>query len=312
MGGLTVAFDLATPIVSAGRALSGTRSLAAAVSKAGGMGFLTGDLMLPSQVEEDIRAAREVTSRALGMSFTTPLATEDHMKACMNARPAVVAFAHEPPKRRWVGALHDVGVSVWLEVRSPSDARRAAKEGFDAVIARAKQRESHWSSTNLVALLPAVSDAAGPLPLLAAGGVSDGRGLAAALALGADAVWCEKRFLASSEARLPLRHELIGFEDDSSGSAFASACMHQQRRKGILAGGVGDRRTGFGDHRPSLSELWMDLPKIELFAPLVERGFGATQRAERAWNVKSAAAILREMSDEADEAFAALLALVSA
>lgn len=320
---ITDSFDLATPIVSAGRALVGRPPLAAAVSNAGGLGFLGGDLTPAWRVREMIRVTRTLTARPFGVGFVTPFATDEHLKACVVERPAVVAFASEAPTRRWVDALHDVGIGVWFEVRSPAEARKAAKQGFDALIVQGGQPRDYLASANLVTLLPAINEAIGPLPVIAGGGIVDGRGLASALALGADAVWCETRFLASAEAHVSPCPAPAGFEDGRSASTFARQWL--DRHNGVLKRGVVHARKGrtlkptpcriadtswFGHDVTSPLDLWVGLPQIDVVGLLAERRVCPAQSAETIWEIKSAAAIVREMSDEADEAFASLLSIV--
>lgn len=195
---LTDAFNLSCPVISEGMPFAGHPRLAAAVSNAGGMGFLGAGVSSPARVAEMIRGTRRLTRRPFGVNISSCLTTEEVLKCCVHERPAVVAFTREAPGRGWIDELRAAGVAVWAHVASPAEARLAAHQGADAVIIDGALTDTppYW---DLVTLLPAVADVVHPLPMIAAGGITDGRRLATVLALGADAGWCGTRFLASRE-----------------------------------------------------------------------------------------------------------------
>src|SRR5690606_7771661 len=125
------------------------------------------------------------------------------------------------------------GTQVWVQVGSIADAKAAAALGIDAVIAQGQEGGGpNRSEAATFSLLPAVRKAVAPVPVIAAGGIADGRGLVAALALGAEAVWCGTRFLASTEAH-----------------------AHDAYKARVLGAGVGDtvRTTLFGPEWPDQS-----------------------------------------------------------
>lgn len=189
------------PVFSAGMAFVAGPPLAAAVSEAGGMGFLGAGLAPPAAVTGLIEATRSLTSRPFGIDFVTPFVTPEHLEACLQARPRVVVFFWAPPPASWVRQLQARGIGVWMQVGTPAEALEARDLGIDALIVQGAEAGGHnRASAGLISLLPAVVDAVAPLPVVAAGGIADGRGLAAALTLGASAVWCGTRFLASNEA----------------------------------------------------------------------------------------------------------------
>jgi enoyl-[acyl-carrier protein] reductase II len=196
---LTESFDLSCPIFSAGMPFAGCPPLVAAVSNAGGMGFLGGDLVCPSDVTRMIRTTRRLTSRPFGVSFSARSVTGEHLKRCADERPAVVALSRGHTQQMWMDELQTAGIEVWRHVASPVEGLLAARQGADAVIVDGGEvtgTPPYWA---LLDLLPTVTEAVFPIPTIAAGGICDGRRVATALVLGADAAWCGARFVASTE-----------------------------------------------------------------------------------------------------------------
>jgi enoyl-[acyl-carrier protein] reductase II len=201
---LTERYGIEHPVVLAGMGLIAMPPLVAAVSNAGGLGTLGGlgtPLVPPGALRRLIRATRSLTDRPFGVNFITPLATAEHIDVCIEERIAVVSFHLGDPPELFIARLRGAGVPAWMVVGSAASARAAIRAGAAAVIAQGSEAGgSNRSVASALTLVPAVVDAVAPVPVLAAGGVADGRGLAAALALGADGVWVGTRFVASREA----------------------------------------------------------------------------------------------------------------
>ena len=193
------------PILNVGFALPAGPELAAAVSNAGGFGVLGGTGQPAALVHERVRRTRELTDRPFGLNviiapnITVTAPQAETIAACLADRvAAVVLFWGDPAP--YVRPAHDVGANVIVQVGSVVEARRAAAAGADAIIAQGFEAGGHVrGTTSLSAFLPAVVEAVAPLPVLAAGGIADGRGLAAAIALGAQGVSMGTRFVASEE-----------------------------------------------------------------------------------------------------------------
>jgi nitronate monooxygenase len=196
------------PILNVGFALPASPELAAAVSNAGGLGVIGGTNVAPAQIGERIRRTRELTQRPFGVNFI--LAEKLGTPASREMRPQTIAAAIAEhvavlvlfwgDARPYVEAAHRGGTRILLQVGSVDEARAAAAAGVDAIIAQGAEAGGHVRSTTaLSTLLPAVVDAVAPLPVLASGGIADGRGLAAAIALGAQGVSMGTRFVASEE-----------------------------------------------------------------------------------------------------------------
>ncbi len=204
---ITEEYGLDLPFVSAGMGFLALPELAAAVSNAGGLGLLGVAPAPPPLMEAMIRKTRALTSRPFGVDLIVeetafgPATATEHIEVCLAERvPVVVFFWHLPPAD-WVARLHGGGARVWMQVGSVAQAREAVAAGVDALIAQGSEAGGHNRSTlALTSLVPALADAVAPCPIVAAGGLADGRGVAAALALGAEAVCVGTRLLASREA----------------------------------------------------------------------------------------------------------------
>jgi nitronate monooxygenase len=174
--------------------------LAVAVSEAGGLGLIGGTTIggvdwLVSQIQ----IAREGTDRPFGVGFISHLPNAGElMTAALREGVRIIAHSFADPAP-FVEEAHDAGAMVLCQVRTVDDARRAAEAGVDVVTAQGTEAGGHTGRISTLPLVPAVVDAVAPLPVVAAGGIADGRGIAAALMLGADGVWIGTRFLATRE-----------------------------------------------------------------------------------------------------------------
>ena len=174
--------------------------LAAAVSEAGGLGLIGGTTIGGVEwLVEQIRLARDLTDRPFGVGFISHLPnTAELMAAALNEGVRIIAHSFADPTP-FVTTAHDAGALVLCQVRTVDDARRAAAAGVDVVTAQGTEAGGHTGRISTLPLVPAVVDTVAPLPVIAAGGIADGRGIAAALMLGAAGVWIGTRFLATSE-----------------------------------------------------------------------------------------------------------------
>lgn len=235
---LTERYGLSTPIAQAGMAFAGmTPPLCIAVSEAGAMGSIAGvGIIPPDAVRQLVLGVQAGTARPFHVNFITLYTTAEHIDVMCDLRPAAVSFHWGPPEAGWVDRLHGAGIDVWEQVGSVSDAERAVAGGADVVIAQGSEAGGHnYGAAGTIALTPAIVDAVGDRALvLAAGGIADGRGLAAALMLGADGAWIGTRFVATTES---------GVADD-----------YKER---LIAAGTGDtvRTHIFGRHHPDFNPV---------------------------------------------------------
>lgn len=213
---LTRKLGVQHPVFQAGMGGVACADLAAAVSNAGGVGTLGMIRRSPAFIRDQIRRTRALTRHPFGVNLVPPVPSPEGIEAqfevCVSERiPMLSLFWCDPAP--YVDRCHAAGILVMLQVGSAAEARRAVDAGVDVIIAQGHEAGGHVrGQVGLVALLPAVVDAVAPVPVIAAGGISDGRGLAAALALGADAVWVGTRFVASeeSESHPDYKKRLVG------------------------------------------------------------------------------------------------------
>ena len=198
------------PILNVGFGLGAGPALAAAVSNAGGCGVLGFSGAPPEHISRLVAATRALTDRPFGANMiiaglADPKSADfvrTSVRAMIAQRVAVLVLFWGDPSE-FVAEAHSVGTRVLVQVGSVDEARRAARAGVDAVIAQGVESGGHVRGrVALATLLPAVVDAVRPRPVLASGGIADGRGLAAALALGAQGASLGTRFVASTEARI--------------------------------------------------------------------------------------------------------------
>jgi NAD(P)H-dependent flavin oxidoreductase YrpB (nitropropane dioxygenase family) len=191
---------IAVPVVQAPVGSAAGPRLAAAVSEAGGLGSLALTWCGADRAREQIRQARSLTGRPFAANLVLDFPVDDTLAVCLAEEvPVVSTFWGDPApvhdRIRAAGALH---LHV---VGTVDEALHAVGCGVDVIVAQGWEAGGHVrGEVTTMALVPAVVDAVGPVPVVAAGGIADGRGLLAALALGAQAAWLGTRFVATPEA----------------------------------------------------------------------------------------------------------------
>jgi NAD(P)H-dependent flavin oxidoreductase YrpB (nitropropane dioxygenase family) len=191
---------LTAPVVQAPVGGAATPALVAAVSNAGGLGMLALTWTPPDSVRSRMRDARALTDRPFGVNLILEWDQHERIEACLAESVAVVSTFWGDPTP-YVDAIHAGGALHLHTVGSAEEARLAVAAGVNVIIAQGWEAGGRVrGQVASLPLVPAVVDAVRPVPVLAAGGVADGRGLAAVLALGADAAWVGTRFLLAQEA----------------------------------------------------------------------------------------------------------------
>ena len=188
-------------------------ALAAAVSNAGGLGMLALGWLDEDDSRELTRETQALTDRPIAANFVlTSVQHRNIAVALGEGIRGITLFWSEPQEvRPYVEQVHAEGAIVALTVGSAAQARGATAVGVDVVVAQGLDAGGHvWGRVGTLSLVPAAVDAVDPTPVIAAGGIADGRGLAACLALGAQAVWIGTRFLAAEETAIhPLYRERL-------------------------------------------------------------------------------------------------------
>lgn len=195
------------PIIQAPMGGAAGPALAAAVSNAGGLGMLALSRADIETMQGRIRETRALTSRPFGVNLILEFPQEERLAACLDDGVTIISFFWRDPASL-VSRAKAGGAVVLHTVGSADEAKRAVDCGVDIVVAQGWEAGGHVRGmVATMPLVPTVVDAVRPTPVVAAGGIADGRGLAAVLALGAAGAWIGTRFLASHEAAIHRRYQ---------------------------------------------------------------------------------------------------------
>lgn len=196
---ITEFLQIEAPVIQGGMAWVAEHGLAAAVSNAGGLGIIGAASAPPEVVREEIRKCKELTDNPFGVNvmLLNPNADEVAKIVVEEGVRVVTTGAGNPGK--YMELWKSAGVRVMPVVASVAMAKLMERAGADAVVAEGMESGGHIGSTTTMALVPQVADAV-EIPVIAAGGIADGRGLAAAFMLGAEGVQLGTRFVASTES----------------------------------------------------------------------------------------------------------------
>ncbi len=186
------------PILQGGMAWLGTAELVSAVSEAGGLGIIGSGNAPPEWLKQQITLTREMTGKPFGVNIMLMSRyAGDNLKLAVEEKVKVITFGGGNPGALIPG-LKQYNVIVIPVVSSVALARRLEKAGADCIVAEGTESGGHVGETTTMALVPQVVDAV-KIPVIAAGGIADGRGLVAALALGARGIQMGTRFICSEE-----------------------------------------------------------------------------------------------------------------
>ncbi len=189
------------PIFQGGMAWAGTGKLAGAVSEAGGLGIIGAGNMPPEALKEEIKKVRAITDKPFGVNIMllSPFAKQIKDVVIEEKVPVVTTGAGNPGP--FMREFKKHGIKVIPVVASVALAKRLEKDGADALVAEGLESGGHIGTITTMALIPQIVDAVS-IPVVAAGGIADGRGMVAALSLGAKGIQMGTRFVASEEAEV--------------------------------------------------------------------------------------------------------------
>src|SRR5271157_1885945 len=176
-------FGIEVPIILAPMGTCTSAEFAAAVSNAGGLGGIGSLFRTTAAIKRDIDVVRGLTTRPFAINHIPQTLDAEAFRYTLEARPPVISFALADPGDL-VRQAHDVGSLVMLQVTTVAQAVQAAERGVDVIIAQGGESGGYCGEVSTMALVPQVVDAVSPIPVVAAGGIFDGRGIAAALMLG--------------------------------------------------------------------------------------------------------------------------------
>jgi nitronate monooxygenase len=186
------------PIVQAPMGSAASPELAAAVSNAGALGTVA--LTWVADVAGIVRDTAALTDRPFGGNLVLQWDQHGRLDEALGAGLRIVSLTWGDPSP-YVDQVHEAGALLLHTVGNAEEARRAASSGVDVIVAQGWEAGGHvWGTVATLPLVPAVVDAVAPVPVIAAGGIGDARGVAAVFALGAQAAWVGTRFLLADEA----------------------------------------------------------------------------------------------------------------
>jgi len=216
---VTKLFGIQYPIIQAGMIWASGWRLASAVSNAGGLGIIGSGSMYPDVLREHIRKCKSATSHSFGVNV--PLLYPDiekHIQIILEEDVRIVFTSAGNPKT-WTPVLKEKGVTVVHVVSSSKFAKKAEDTGCDAVVAEGFEAGGHngREETTTMVLIPAVVEAV-KIPVIAAGGIVNGRQMLAAMVLGAEGVQMGSRFVASEEAssHISFKKAVLNMEEGST------------------------------------------------------------------------------------------------
>ena len=218
--GITELLGIEHPVLCSGMAYVAVPRLVAAVSDAGGLGLLATATLGPDDVRESVREIRERTRRPFGANVTLVGfdTAEDNARVLIEERVPVVNFSLGISP--WiVEAVHGYGGIILNTVTTPRHALSAQRKGADGLIVTGHEAGGHGGDASSLVILPIIANAVN-LPIVAAGGYGDGRGLAAALVLGAEAISMGTRFALSKESPMHSRVKELAFRSSESDTIY--------------------------------------------------------------------------------------------
>jgi len=224
---ITEMFGVEYPIMSAPMAMHSGGRLAAAVSKAGGIGSFGGVNRVkgPDWLREEVAHIRSQTDNPFAIGFITAFLPmfQQHFDTVLEERVPIIALSFGTP-RDAVDKAKVAGAKVMCQVQSLQHAREAVDAGADVIVAQGNEAGGHTGTMNLLPLLVQVIDAFPDIPVMASGGIASGRALAAVLAAGADGAWAGTAFLATPECvEVPDEHKQLIVESDGEDTIFTHA-----------------------------------------------------------------------------------------
>lgn len=289
------------PVFQGAMAWIADGKLAAAVSEGGGLGIIAAGNAPASSVEEEIRIARERTQKPFGVNvmLLSPYAEEVAALAARERVRVVTTGAGNPAK--YMDEWKEAGICVIPVVASAAMAKMMERMGADALIAEGCESGGHVGETTTMALVPQVCDAA-RIPVIAAGGIADGRGFAAAMMLGASGIQMGTRFLAAKECTIhPVYRDRILRASDRSTMVTGKRTGHPVRSLKTPFSRNYEKMEYGGASVEELERMGTGALRLAVQEGDVRNGcFLAGQSAGMVNRIQPAAQILREVTDEAE------------
>ncbi len=213
---ITKLFNIQYPIIQAGMVWNSGWKLASAVSNAGGLGLIGAGSMYPDVLREHIQKCKKATQKPFGVNVPMLYPNIDEIMQIIVEEGVKIVFTSAGNPKTWTSFLHEKGITVVHVVSSVAFALKSELAGVDAVVAEGFEAGGHngREETTTFTLIPMVKEKL-KIPLIAAGGIATGRGLLAAMVLGADGVQIGSRFVASQEssAHINFKEKVVNTQD---------------------------------------------------------------------------------------------------
>jgi len=293
-------FGIKYPIIMGGMSWAGTPKLAAAVSEAGGLGIIGAGPMRKDDLQKAIDEIRNLTDKPFGVNIilVSPYADELVETVIENKVPVVTFGAGNPTK--YIKSLKDIGTKVVPVVASDSLARMVERSGADAIVAEGMESGGHIGEVSTFVLVNAVSRKV-KIPVIAAGGIVDGRGMAASFALGAEGIQMGTRFIASTEAEIHENFKKLIIKSGIRDTVVTGASLGHSARviKTKFAKKVKELEVSSPEEAENI--LVGSLKKAVLNGNLDEGSFMAGQTAGLIDEIKTVKEIIEEIIKEFNE-----------
>jgi NAD(P)H-dependent flavin oxidoreductase YrpB (nitropropane dioxygenase family) len=281
-------------------------------------------------IRKVIREVRSLTSRPFGVNLVLNIPQEERLKVCFDEGIKIISLFWGDPMP-YVASVHDADGLVLQTVGNAEEARRVSEAGVDILVAQGWEAGGHvWGTVATLPLVPRVVDAVAPKPVVAAGGITDGRGFAAALMLGAAGVWVGTRFLASEEALAHSRYRerIISAKEtdtiidtvfdgdwpDAPSRTLRNDTVRQWEAAGKPPRGKRPNENeaiAFWPDGSSVLRYASDSPKIGMTGRLEEMALYAGQGVGLVSRIQPASEIVSQMAEEAAQALSQGGGLVS-
>ena len=302
--------DIPHPIVLGGMGNATTAPLVAAVSNAGGFGTLGTSAFDASTLDREIASIHERTEKPFGINHLLFQIQENMFAVTLAARPKLIAFAwarKDQNLRDYVQRAHDVGCKVMYMAGEVAEALRAAEAGADVLVAQGTEAGGHVGWMASLPLVPMMVKALAPLPVLCAGGIADGRGLAGALALGAEGVLLGTRFLATHESPLHANFKQAIVDSDGHDTVLSEipdlasqrvwpGAMSRAKRNGFIERWAGREWAV----RQNATEIGKELAKARAAGDIDNASLSYGQDAGLIDSIKSVKEVIEEIIAEAE------------
>ena len=307
---LTEKLGIQYPIVQAGMGGVATAELVAAVSDAGGLGVMGAAMMNPATLREEVRKVKDLTDKPFGVDLLLAQGwpgQEEMIQVMFEEEVPVFASGLGNPAP-YAEEMHRHGMTIMAVVGKVRHAHKVAEGGTDIIIAQGTEGGGHTGRIATMALVPQVVDAVAPVPVVAAGGIADGRGLVAALSLGACGIWVGTRFVATVEAHSHdnYKHKIVEATEDGTQ---VTRCYTGKDCRVIKNRYLAQWEDRQGEIKPFPFQMMVDSEKMDAAILRGDTDVGlmpAGQISGVIHEVKPAGEVVREIIEEAEEVLSKL------